>query len=143
MKGKKILIFVFILLAIAASIGFYLYDKAPVNVKNAKSIKVSATELYHDFITDSARAQKKYSGKIVSVIAKVSSAKMNQQGETVILLTTGTPAAYINCTMEEKSIKVVAEQQVIIKGICSGIGEGDTDLGIAGDVYLGRCYLIK
>ncbi len=145
MKGqtKKITAVVFILLAIAASISFYLYNKGPVNVENANAIKVNANELYNDFISDSTSAQKKYSGKIVSVNATVSSSTTNQQGETLVLLNTGVTAAFINCTMEEKNIKVNAGEPVVIKGICSGIGQGDADLGIAGDVYLSRCYLIK
>jgi hypothetical protein len=145
MKGqtKKLIIVVFILLGIAASISFYLYNKGPLNVKNANAIKINANELYNDFITDSARAQNKYSGKIVSVNAIVSSSTINQQGETLILLNTGVAAAFINCTMEEKNIKVNTGEQVTIKGICSGIGQGDADLGIAGDVYLSRCYLVK
>ncbi len=145
MKGqtKKITLVVFILLGIAASISFYLYNKGPVNIKNANAIKINANELYNEFITDSARAQKKYSGEILSVDATVSSSTVNQKGETLILLSTNAAAAFINCTLEEKDVKINVDQHVTIKGICSGIGQGDADLGIAGDVYLSRCYLIK
>lgn len=143
MKAKKVSFIIFILLAMVALIGYYLYNKGPVNVKDANAIKVDAIELYNDFIKDSVIAQQKYSGKILSVAARVSSSTVNQQNETLILLSTDVAAAFINCTMEEKEIKVAPGQQVIIKGICSGIGQGDADLGIAGDVYLSRCYLIK
>ncbi|MEO7263343.1 MAG: hypothetical protein ABIW38_00455 [Ferruginibacter sp.] len=142
-QGKKITIVVFILLGIAASIGFYLYNKGPVNIKNANAIKINANELYNDFITDSASAQKKYTGKVLSVNAKVSSSTVNQNGEQLILLNTALQSAFINCTFEEKDVKIIAGEQVTIKGLCSGIGQGDIDLGIAGDVYLSRCYLLK
>jgi len=60
-----------------------------------------------------------------------------------ILLKTGTEDASVNCTMEEDAKNITANSQVSIKGICSGIGQGDEELGIRADVYLTRCILIK
>ena len=43
----------------------------------------------------------------------------------------------------EEVAGLAENKQVTLKGICTGMGMGDADLGIMGDVYLVRCYLIK
>ena len=48
------------------------------------------------------------------------------------------------CNSPEPDPTEVAEAQpIVLKGICNGLGEGDADLGIAGDVYLVRCYVVR
>ena len=141
--AKKILLTLVIFIVIAGITGYILYNKGPVNVREAHSIKITAVELYSKFIKDSATAQKIYSGKILSVSSGLSSVSENQQGEKVIMLSTGNEGGYINCTMEDKNINIKPGQQVVVKGECSGIGQGDADLGIAADVYMSRCYLIE
>ena len=61
----------------------------------------------------------------------------------VTLIKTDTDGAFINCTLEQESNALLAGQSINIKGICNGIGQGDADIGIKGDVYLVRCYLAK
>ena len=128
---------------LGALFGYYQYNKGPMDVKNNSAIYISATELYNLFSTDSAAALKKYSGKVLLVKGRVSSVSVNQQKEKVILLKTMIGSASINCTMEDDPGNITVNDEVNIKGICSGIGQGDEDLGIRGDVYLTRCFLIK
>ena len=61
----------------------------------------------------------------------------------VVMLQTSEAGAYVNCTMEEKAAGLVENKEATLKGICTGMGMGDADLGIMGDVYLVRCYLIR
>jgi hypothetical protein len=45
--------------------------------------------------------------------------------------------------MEKDAAVLPENKQATLKGICTGMGMGDADLGIMGDVYLLRCYLVK
>jgi tRNA_anti-like len=141
-KGKTVIIFLLLLAVLAAGFGYYLFNKGPMDVKNSEALKVNAIELYQLLSTDSASGLKKYAGKVLEVDGNVNSVSVNQKKEKVILLRTNTENGYVNCTMEEPA-EVKVNDKVTIKGICSGIGQGDEDLGIKGDVYLTRCFLKK
>lgn len=141
---KKYILFLLIsIVAIGAAIAFYQYNKGPVDVKHAKGIKISAAALYHGFYKDSVTAVKKYSNKIVETTGVVAQVTNNQLNQPVVLLLTDETGAFVNCTMEDASAVIKEDQAVTIKGICTGIGMGDVDMGILGDVYLARCYLVK
>jgi len=141
-RKKNILLVIGIVLVAGASLGYYYYNKGPVDIKNASAIKANAAALYNAFITDTAAAQKKYSGKILLVNGAVAQISANQQGNSVILLKTNNGAGFINCTLERKTPPDIKEDQSIqVKGICSGIGEADEDLGLQPDLYMERCIL--
>ncbi|MEO8771304.1 MAG: hypothetical protein ABI402_14510 [Ferruginibacter sp.] len=144
MSRKKIITTTLLVLVLMASgIGYYLYNKGPVDVQDSSSVKTNAAGLYVLFIKDLAAAQKNYTGRILEVSGEVHDISINQQQKKILLLKTNSDGAYVNCTMEENIENVHANDKVNVKGICSGIGEGDVDLGIKGDVYLTRCYLVK
>ena len=143
-KTKKIIIISVLCLAvIAAAVAYYLYNKGPIDVKNASGTKVIATALYQSFSKDSLVAQKLYSNKILETSGIVIKVSQNQQNQAIILLKTNDAGAFINCTMEGPANGIKENDNVILKGICTGIGMGDIDLGILGDVYLVRCYVIQ
>ena len=143
MAKKSILITLLLVACLTAAIGYYLFNKGPVDVRNSAAIKTTATELYKLFDTDSSGALKKYSGKVLQITGTVAAVSLNQKKEKIILLKIDTDGASINCTMEEDPGEIKPNDKVDIKGICSGIGQGDEDLGIKGDIYLTRCYFIK
>lgn len=141
-RKTNIILLIVLLLISGSAIGYYFYNKGPVNIKNATAQKIAATELYSTFLFDSAAAQKKYSGKILVVSGIVAEINSNQQGFPVILLQTSDGSGFINCTLEAKSTIPIKEKQFIkIKGICSGLGEADADLGLQPDLYLERCII--
>ena len=140
---NNIIVSLIIIVMLGGAFGYYLYNKGPLDIKNSAALPIDATDLYSSFITDSTAAIKEYSGKVLLVKGQVNMVSFNQQKEKIILLKTATGEAYINCTMEEDPGNVKPNDPVNIKGICSGIGQGDEDLGIKGDVYLTRCFLIK
>ncbi len=139
-KKKYLLFFVSLAVVIAAAIFFFQYNKQPVEVLRATGMPVAAKALYEDFVQDSFAA-KKYLQKILVVSGTVTRISQNQQDQAIVMLKTGSDAAFVNCTMEGRPGNIRAGDQCTIKGICTGMGEGDTDLGIPGDVYLVRCYM--
>jgi len=141
-KAKKIIFFSSLVVLLAAvSTGFYLFNKGPVDVENSRGIAVSSSTLYESFIKDSTQANKKYTGSVVNVTGEISKVSLNSKQQKVVLLKTGMDGGYVNCTLEGPSDNINTSGTIHIKGICSGIGEADADLGILGDVYLTRCFL--
>ncbi len=140
---RKFLPLLFCFLVATASVGYYFYNKGPENRTNRKTLPVSGSQLYKAYTDDSLTAQKKFSGKVLLVSGTIITIDKNQQQETILNLQTDQEGAYINCTMEEPAPGLQINDQVRIKGICSGMGQGDPDLGIKADVYLTRCQVDK
>lgn len=142
-RKKNIVIFILAIIIIGGAIGYYMFNKGPVNVKNAQAIKVDAVELYKSFLKDSVQAKQTYTNKILEVTGMVTRVSKNQQNQVIVMLQTNEEGAYINCTMEEEAVSPGENKQAVLKGICTGMGMSDPDLGILGDVYLIRCYKTK
>jgi len=146
MAGKKIRT-IFLLAAIiciaAAITGYLLWNKPHKNVKDATAVEVVSTDLYHLFTTDSAKANKLYVDKVILVSGQVEKIAVNQQSQSIIMLNSGIPGAYINCTMENMSGGIQEHSNIRIKGICSGYISGDADMGLPGDVFVTRGYISK
>ena len=140
---KNIVIFFTAVIIIAGAIGFYFYNKGPVNVKNATAIKTEAVNLYQSFLKDSATAKKTFLNNVLEVSGMVMKVSKNLENQVIVMLQTNEAGAYINCTMEKDAVVLPENKQATLKGICTGMGMGDADLGIMGDVYLVRCYLVK
>lgn len=142
-KAKKIGLIVTVLILAGLAVGYFMWNKPHKNINAAAGIKITAAELYQSFITDSATANSKYIDKVLEVTGIVKNTSINQQQQPVVSLQTTSGEAAVNCTLEQKEVEIKEGEQVRIKGICTGIGEGDADLGIMGDVYLIRCYIEK
>lgn len=140
-RNKFFLLGVFLFLA-ASSVGYYFYNKGPIDVKNASAITIEATTLYNAFESDSLSAQKKYSGKVLEVTGELKEISSNQKNERVLLLSSGVEGAYINCTLEQESLtEIIPGKNITVKAICNGIGQAEPELGIKADLYLNRGYL--
>jgi hypothetical protein len=141
---KKNIIFIFsVIIIIAAATGFYFYNKGPVNVQSSRSIKINAAALYQIFLADSLQAKKNYADKVLEVSGTIKQVSKNQQNQVIVMLQTNEAGAFINCTLEEDKTGLIENKPVTLKGICTGMGMGDAELGILGDVYLTRCYIVN
>jgi hypothetical protein len=141
---KKTIVFTAIVsLLLLAGFIYYYYQLGPRNVENAKGEKIAAADLYQRFSKDILSSKIAYLEKILEVGGTVSQVLQNQQNEAVVLLKTNQSTAAINCTLEGPVKNIKEGDQVTIKGICSGMGETDNELGINGDVYLIRCFIIQ
>ena len=146
-KTKRTILFTFVcLVAIGAGVGYYLYNKKPLNPNDVSpDTKITSTELYQAFVTDSIAAKKKFCRKdeVVEVSGTVTGISQNQDKQAIILLKTNDDGAAVNCTMEEPAENIKEGDNINIKGFCPGMGAGDADLGIMADVYMIRCYRVK
>jgi len=142
-KTKKIVSVILIILIVGAAAGYLMWNKPHLNVSGAKAVKIEAAILYNSFIADSTAANKNFVQQVLEISGTVNGISKNQQNQTVVLLKTALEGASVNCTFEEQVDTIAVGSRVKIKGICSGMGQGDADLGIMGDLYLVRCYLVK
>jgi hypothetical protein len=137
---RNILVFIIAVGLIGSVTAYLMWNKPHQNVKDANAVRVSATDLYKTFTTDSAAAKSKYLNKVVAVSGEVKQVSLNQQNQQIILLKTSTPDASVNCTMEKQADNIKAGDTISIKAICSGYISGDADMGLPGDVFLIRGY---
>ena len=139
-KGRNI-IFIFIGIALFAFvIGYQVWNKPHINIKYADAVEIDAISLYNSFTIDFVKAKSTFLDKVVEVSGVVQEVSTNQQQQQIILLKTSVSGASVNCTMEQNSNKIKKGDKAVIKGICSGYIDGDTEMEIPGDVFLIRCY---
>lgn len=141
-RKRTILLATILVLLAAATAGYLLWNKPHKDVMDADAVKVTAAALYNSYITDSATARKRYTGKVLEVSGEISKLALNQQEQQIILIKTPVPGAFINCSMEKSSEILKEGGAVTVKGICSGYIGGDADMGLPGDVFLTRAYPI-
>ncbi|RYY42822.1 MAG: hypothetical protein EOO06_20600 [Chitinophagaceae bacterium] len=141
-RRSTIAAIILLLLLAGAAVGYYFYNKGPVNIQNASATEIDAATLYTLFLTDSTAAQNKYSGKILAISGIVAQSTVNQAGLPVILLQTPSGDGFVNCSLQAKDDRLITPGDPIsIKGICSGLGQGDEELGLQPDLYLERCII--
>jgi hypothetical protein len=139
-EGRNIL-FIFIGVALCGFIiGYRIWNKPHSDVEDADAVETNAISLYNSFTSDSAKAKSVFLDKIIKVSGVVEKVLVNQQQQQIILLKTSVSGASVNCTMEQNRNKIKQGDKVVLKGICSGYINGDTEMGIPGDVFLIRCY---
>lgn len=126
---------------ISLSVGYYLYNKGPVDVSKSEGIPVDAAALYDIYIRDSAAANVRFNGKILDISGIV--AGTNDQGVKAVLIGTASEGANINCALADSSAVLPSTgMKITMRGVCQGI-QSDLDMGIPGDVIVNRCVIIE
>ncbi len=119
---KKILITLIVLAVIAASYGYYMYNKPVESLENKEAeVTISADQLIADYESDEKAANEKYLGKVVMVNGKITDIT-NEEGKKKVNLETSNPISAIICEMEEnkKTEHLKAGDMIKVKGMCSG-----------------------
>ncbi len=121
---KKILITVFVLLALGIGGIIYIFNlKYADSKKETADFNVNASSLINEFAGDNALANKKYSEKIILVSGRVSS---TEQADTTlnIKMEDSTTGNYIIFAFQNQYLKETKQinegDSVSIKGSCSG-----------------------
>lgn len=122
----KYLKYLVIVIAVAAGIGYYMWNKPKQSIERKQADYVMVPQnLLQEFQENEESANKKYLDKIVSVKGKINSMKADTKGITSIQIDTGDPLSNISCQLtkdqseKNKGLKEGADVQV--KGICTGI----------------------
>jgi hypothetical protein len=142
-KSKNTILFIVLFVfACVISLGYYLFNKKPSNIETSAGIKATSDQVYSSYINDSIQAHKNFDNKVLIISGIISAVKVNMQQQQVILLKTFAEGSNINCTMDKPVPGIKPGDSIVIKGLCSGLGGGDADLGILGDVYITRATSI-
>ena len=137
---KKILIGVSLITFLGASVGYYLYNKKPVDVRTLQpDLSVSANSLIAAFNSDETAANVKYLDKVIAVKGTISDIKIDSStGQASVILESGDPMSAVTCSFYNDEIGVVQKlskgASVVIKGKCTGK---------LMDVVLNNCSIVQ
>jgi len=140
-KRSVVLIAILIVLAVGGVVGYKLWNKPFKDPLQGDAIKVTAIQLFNDFNTNEASAQKKYvpekvGDKKVEVTGQVREIQKNEDGESVYTLKTTDEMFGVKCIMEkgEEIANAKAGDNIIVRGFCDGYNM---------DVIINRCKPVK
>lgn len=113
------------ILAVIGVAGFYgakwyLRNKPDRDVTKENGIEVTAQQIFDEFATNEAEANKKYLNKAVQVTGEVAEARKNQDNKTVVVLKTSDPIFGVNCTFKDDPGTMQPGTIITFKGICTG-----------------------
>ena len=136
---SRIVLFVGLaIVLVAVIVGVYFYTLGQKDLTNARpDYTLPARELYADFEADENAASAKYLDKVVEVSGTVSHVEMNSDSAMNVMLMDDADMGGVLCTFnnvkKRSSIDVSSGDNVIIRGICSGM---------LMDVQLNNCVLV-
>jgi len=137
--NKKGIIFLSIAIVIMAVgiIGYKMWNQSFKDPLRGDAIKVTAVQLFNDFLNDEIAAQKKYvpeklSDKIVEVWGEIKEIGENEDGEIYYNLRTSDEMFSVKCVMEKGYEKPNAKvgDTISVRGFCNGYNM---------DVIVNRC----
>ena len=140
-RRSVVLISILIILAIGGVVGYKMWNKPFTDPREGDAIKVTAVQLFNDFSSDEAAAQKKYvpeklGNKKVEVTGQISEIGKNNDGETFYTLKTTDEMFGVKCIMDkgEEIMNAKTGDTITVRGFCDGYNM---------DVIVNRCKLVK
>ncbi len=140
-KGFVILISILLTFAVGSIIAYKMWNKPFKDPLKGEAIKVTAIQLFKDFSTNEASAQKKYvpeklGDKKVEVSGKINEVGKNKDGEMVYTLKTADEIFGVKCIMDkgEEILNLKAGDNITVRGFCDGYNM---------DVIVNRCKPVK
>jgi len=114
-----------IVLAAAIIFSVRLYNKPHRSVGSASpDFRLSATELVEAFISDEARANSAYGGKVIAVSGTIREVIADSSGSILVMGDT-TMDTSVSCYLQEEQADVVhglrSGDAVTVKGVCNGL----------------------
>ena len=142
--------FVGLLIIITVGIGTWQglkeYNRANKDIADVKAdVKISASDLIHEYETNDSLANQKYLGKIIEVDGAIKKLDNDGSGDYVVVLGNTTSLSSVRCAMDsthnQDAAALKTGSSAILRGHCSGFNKDD--MGLGSDVILDRCALIK
>lgn len=133
---KKTLIAFIVLIAIAAGVGFYLWNKPHRTAENEKpAALLTADELFLQFSENEEEATAKYLNQTIQVTGEIADIVPDNGGEVKIALATSDILSEVSCSLVkgEKIDGLETGMEIVIKGICIGY---DTDVQLQQSVLV-------
>lgn len=106
----------------ALYIWVYVINKPHEKVEDAKGITITALALAKEYSANEKKSDSLYLNKAIEVSGIISEIDKNQDGGLMIVLKTDDPSAGVQCALRDKGATVAKDQNITIKGFCSGNG---------------------
>ena len=130
-----------VIICVSGVIGYSIWNKPFKDPSKGEAINVTATQLFTDFSTNEAAAQKKYvpekvGDKILQVSGEIRDTGKNEEGETFYNLKTNDEMFGVKCVMDkgEEIADATAGKKITVRGFCDGYNM---------DVIVNRCKPVK
>ncbi|HUS03896.1 MAG TPA: hypothetical protein VMY77_19280 [Chitinophagaceae bacterium] len=140
-RRSVVLISILIILAVGGVIGYKIWNKPFTDPREGDAINVTAVQLFNDFSTDEAAAQKKYvpeklGKKKVQLTGQIMEIGKDNDGETFYTLKTSDEIFGVKCIMDkgEEIMKAKTGDTITVRGFCDGYNM---------DVIVNRCKTVK
>ncbi len=140
-KRSVLLIAILVILAVGGVVGYKMWNKPFKDPLQGDAIQVSAIQLFNDFSTNEAAAQKKYvpekvGDKKVQVSGQITEIGKNDDGEAFYTLKTSDEMFGVKCIMDkgEEITNAKVGDNITVRGFCDGYNM---------DVIVNRCKPVK
>ena len=140
-KKFTVLISILVIFIIGAVVVYKIWNKPFKDPLQGSAIKVTAIQLFNDFSTNEASAQKKYvpeklGDKKVEVSGEIKETGKNEDGEIFYTLKTTDEMFGVKCLMDkgEEIANAKVGDNITVRGFCDGYNM---------DVIVNRCKPVK
>ena len=120
---KKILLLLLFVAAIAAGIGYYLWNKPHRTAADEKPfVTLTSSELLTEFATNESATTEKYRDKVIQISGELIKAAADSSGNVQVVLEAGDEMNTVSVTlMNGASVPTETPGTMIeVKGICNG-----------------------
>lgn len=136
---KKYIKYILLLAVIGLSTAYFMYNKPHKNIQKAEAdFSLNAADLFTEYESNEETANTKYLDKVVEVEGKIQSIKTEDNGQTSVVLDSGSMMFGVNCQIDTTKLEVVNRYKegdnIKLKGVCTGM---------LMDVVLVRCVPIE
>ncbi|MDI3322437.1 OB-fold protein [Pinibacter soli] len=123
MRKKVLFLAAGIVLLCVAAWAYYAYQKPHTDARDiAPSANVNAADLFNAYLSNETEADKKYTGKVISIKGTVNAVQKDSTTVNILLSAGDKAPGGINCSFyNAQSFKVPAiNSPITIKGRCTG-----------------------
>ena len=139
-RRSVVLLSILIIVTAGGVVAYKIWNKPFKDPLEGDAIKVTAVQLFNDFNTNEAAAQKQYvpeklGDKKLEVTGEITGIGKNDDGETFYSLKTSDDMFTVKCVMDKGEEKAGAKQgdTITIRGFCDGYNM---------DVIVNRCKIV-
>lgn len=123
LRMKRLVLILLLLLGIALTVGYYLYNKAPASTQQMPAVaSLRAEELFSRYETDENTANAEFLDKVIVVQGTIQAVNQDTSGVS-LTLQSNSGMFGVMCVLEDKEADLntySVNQQIRLKGVCSG-----------------------
>ena len=121
------------------------YNRKNEDLAHVKAdVKISTTELVHNYEANDSLANQNYLGKVIEVNGNIKKVERDEQGFYTVVLGDTAIHSSVRCSMDAIHNADAADlrggSSITLRGACTGFNKDD--MGLGSDVILNRCTVI-